>query len=109
MSLDIAPIGPPSFDANRDAAARVRRSAGTDSVAISSGRVPDSPPPEVLDAIAAAGRAYQDLQAHGRELRFSNDDPHGRVNVEVTDLDGTVLRTISPSAALDVAAGARVD
>jgi flagellar protein FlaG len=108
MSLDVAPIGPPSFDAAQDAAPRVRRTAAADSVAISSGVVPDSPPPEVLDAIGAAGRAYQDLQAHGRELRFSTDGEQG-VSVEVTDLDGNVLRTLSPSAALDVAAGGAVD
>jgi hypothetical protein len=109
MSLDIAPIGPPSFNAAPGAAARGPRAAAADSVAISSGAVPDSPPPEVLDAIAAAGRAYQDLQAHGRELRFSTDDEHGGVSVEVTDLDGNALRTLSPSAALDAAAGAPVD
>ena len=109
MSLDIAPIGPPSFDAAPDAAPRVRRAAAADSVAISSGAVPDSPPPEVLDAIGAAGQAYRDLQAQGRELRFSTDREGGALSVEVTDLDGNVLRTIAPSAALDAAAGAPVD
>lgn len=110
MSLDIARIGSPSFDAVHDAAPRGKRAAAAaDTAAISSGVVPDSPPPEVLDAIGAAGRAYHDLHAQGRELRFSADGDGGRVNVEVHDLDGNVLQTISPSAALDAASGGGLD
>ena len=65
-----------------------------------------SPPAEVLDAIGAAADRVDELAADYRELHFSVDDA-GRVVIEVRDLeDGRVIRTILPSEALDVMAGA---
>jgi flagellar protein FlaG len=67
---------------------------------------PASPPPEVLDEIGAAADRADALAAADRELHFSVDDERGRVVVTVRDLAGNVIRTIPPSEALDVMAGA---
>ena len=69
------------------------------------GAVPATLPPEVLDAVAVAGRVVAELHARGRELRFGSDPDSGRIVVEVRDLDGNVLRRIPPSEALRIAAG----
>jgi hypothetical protein len=66
---------------------------------------PSSPPREVLDEMAGAARMYDTLRAQGRELHFAHDSQSGRMRIEVRDGGGHVLRTISPSEALDVAAG----
>jgi hypothetical protein len=114
MGLDVAPIGTPSFSTAPDRAPRGSRAAasGDDVTAVSSGEIPAGPPPEVLEAMDAAGRVARELHATGRELRFtppSHEDGDGRVRVEVCDLDGNVLRTIPPSELVDVATGAPLD
>ena len=65
----------------------------------------DSPPPEVLAAIAVAGRSYEQLQAADLELSFDLDDRTGRVTVTAKALDGSVLCSLCPSAALAIAGG----
>jgi hypothetical protein len=115
MGLDVARIESNSFNTAPERAPRPSRAAenGTppldDTLAVSTGDVPASPPPEVLEAMDAAGRVARELHATGRELRFvpPEDGAGGRVRVEVRDLDGNVLRTIPPSELLDVATGAR--
>ena len=67
--------------------------------------MPMSPPPEVLDAIGAAAGAYDRLAAAGQHLHFAIDPPTGKVAISVTDPAGNVRHTLSPSAALAVAAG----
>ena len=68
--------------------------------------IPASPPVEVLDEIgAAADRAHQ-LWTENRELHFSKDSTSGRLVIEVRDRAGHTIRTIPPSEALDVLAGA---
>ena len=63
--------------------------------------LPTSPPAHVLRAVdRAAGRA-DELWDDGRELHFERD-PDGRVVIQMRDLDGCVLRAITPSEALDV-------
>jgi hypothetical protein len=69
--------------------------------------LPASPPPEVLDEMLAAQRAVQDLYERGRELHFEMAD--GNLRIELRDLDGNVLKTIPPSAALEIAGGKAVD
>jgi len=69
---------------------------------------PPYPPPEVLDEVGAAAERAEALAAANRELHFRVDDETGRVVVEVRDLDGKVIRTIPPSEALDVMAGASI-
>jgi hypothetical protein len=67
--------------------------------------IPSSPPPDVLDAIAAAAARARELAEANRELHFRRDEASGRIIVEVRDFDGNVVRTIPPSKALDVMAG----
>lgn len=113
MGLDVARIGTTGFDTAPPRAPRDARprgvDGGSDALDLSSGGIPASPPPEVLEAMSAAGRVAQELHAQGRELRFvtpaESGADGGRVRIEVTDLDGDVLRTIPPSEALDVATG----
>lgn len=66
---------------------------------------PSSPPQEVLDEMDGAARIHDSLRAMGRELRFAHDEQSGRMTIQVRDHGGRVLRTISPSEALDIAAG----
>lgn len=65
--------------------------------------VPSSPPPEVLDAIGAAGRAYDRLTANGVQLHFHVDEETGTVAVHVYDTQGSVLGSVAPSQVLDLA------
>lgn len=66
---------------------------------------PSAPPREVLDEMASAARVHDALRAQGRELHFAHDSGSGRMTVQVRDSGGRVLRTISPSEALEIAAG----
>jgi len=112
MGLDVARIELNSFSAAPERAPRAARTASADdTLAVSSGDVPASPPAEVLEAMDAAGRVARELHATGRELRFvpPADSAVGHVRVEVRDLDGNVLREIPPSELLDVATGAPLD
>jgi hypothetical protein len=68
-----------------------------------------NPPREVLDQMARAAQTHARLRAQGRELRFSHDGQSGRTTIEVRDRSGNVLKTISPSQALQVAAGAPLE
>ena len=68
--------------------------------------IPASPPPEVLAAVDAAWERAAELAAQNRELHFARDEASGRLIIEVRTLDGEVLRTIPPSEALNVLAGA---
>jgi hypothetical protein len=70
--------------------------------------LPASPPVEVREAIGAAAARAAELRAENRELHFRKDQHSGRVIVEVRDLSGNVIRTIPPSKALDVMAGAAI-
>jgi len=108
MGTEIAPIGAVGFSAAPERAPRSRAAAPEDSVTLTHGDLPDSPPPEVLDAMSTAGRVARELHDSGRELRFTPPAPgeDGRVTIQLRDLDGNVLRTIPPSELLDVATGA---
>lgn len=106
MSLDVTPIGPVDPTGVPTAAPRPRTPVEADRATISPD-VPASPPPEVLDAIGAAARRYDELRAQGRELRFELGEQG--LTVGVHDRDGTLLRTLKPSEALDVATGAPLD
>jgi hypothetical protein len=71
--------------------------------------LPASPPSEVLQEMAQAGRIHAELSSQGRELRFVRDEQGGRTRVEVRDRVGNVLKTLSPAQALAVAAGAPLE
>ena len=64
---------------------------------------PGSPPAEVLDQMEAAGRICRQLLESGQRLRFSIE-PEGGVKIELADREGK-MRAVSPSEALDIAAG----
>jgi flagellar protein FlaG len=118
MSFEIGPLPPighgsaarrtqaptPGFSLDL-ARPAVKPAAIQDSAQLS---MPASPPPEVLDAVGAAAARAAELRAGNRELHFHKDEHSGRVIVEVRDLEGNVIRTIPPSKALDVMAGAAV-
>jgi hypothetical protein len=55
----------------------------------------DGPPPEVQREMAAAERAWRNLEAQGRELRFGTG-LDGRVSVELTDTAGRAVDQIGP-------------
>jgi flagellar protein FlaG len=116
MSFEIGPVPPiqpggaprrpvaatPGF--SLDLARPVARAMPVQDSAVLS--LPGSPPTEVLDAVGAAAARAAELRAANRELHFHKDEKSGRVIVEVRDLEGHVIRTIPPSQALDVMAGA---
>src|SRR6185312_1240239 len=64
---------------------------------------PGSPPAEVLDQMEAAGRICRQLLESGQRLRFSIE-PEGGVKIELADREGK-MRAVSPTEALDIAAG----
>ena len=64
---------------------------------------PGSPPPEVLDQMEAAGRICSQLLESGQRLHFSIE-PEGGVKIELADSEGR-MRAVSPTEALDIAAG----
>ena len=63
-----------------------------------------SPPPEVLDQVAAAGRISREMRESGHELRFSGGQ-EGRVTVELADREGKTVKSMLISEALEIAAG----
>jgi hypothetical protein len=75
--------------------------AGVDSI-------PPAPPAEVLEQMYDAALVADKLHAMNREVHF---EPHGegRVAIQVRDLGGNVVRTVAPSEALEIAAGAPID
>jgi flagellar protein FlaG len=113
MSFEIGPLTPvtPGIAPRRPAPAAsadfsvelARAGAPKGDVAVIS--LPPSPPPEVMDEVAAARDRAAELAANNRELHFSTDQSTGRVIVQVRDLQGNVIRTIPPSHALHVMSG----
>ncbi len=111
MSFDIGAV-----EQTQSAAAPASATAGAAQVqdapaveghdeAVSVDTFPSTPPPELTDAIAAAAQSYDNLEAGGRRLHFAVDPPTGRLSIEVHDLTGNVLSTVTPSQVLDVAGG----
>ena len=104
VTSGVAPRRPVSAASGTDFSARLARaSEPRGDVAVIS--LPPSPPPEVLDEVAAARDRAAELAANNRELHFSTDESTGRVIVQVRDLQGNVIRTIPPSHALQVMSG----
>ncbi len=116
MSSPIAP-SPITAAAQVPGTAATSRSAAPGSAyetvamkpSVSLDAIPSSPPPEVLAQMAGAARVYDQLSSQGRELRFARDEDSGRTTIEVRDRSGNVLKRLSPSQALDVAAGAPLE
>ena len=120
MSIHVPPAGPQDTAAAA-AAQSVRaddvasqytaaqKAARVTAPAATADTTPSRPPAEVLAEMEAANRRFDELRSQQRELHFTRDPEQNRVVVEVKDLDGNVLRTIPPSKALDVIAGAPLD
>ncbi len=67
--------------------------------------LPSAPPPEVLAQIQTAGANYESLRAQGYEVHYFHDEQARKSTVELRDGSGTVLKTLSPSEAVDLAMG----
>jgi FlaG protein len=74
--------------------------------AAAASHIPATPPPDVIVEVQRAAARADELHQANRELHFEKDPSSGRIVVQVRDLSGNVLRTIPPSAALDVMSGA---
>jgi hypothetical protein len=117
MSIHVPPTGPQDTAAAAAVQSRPQANAGDgpqkphlEAVpAATNDTMPSRPPAEVLAEMEAASRRYDELRSQQRELHFTRDEARNRVVVEVRDLEGNVLRTIPPSKALDVIAGAPLD
>jgi flagellar protein FlaG len=70
------------------------------------GDIPPAPAEEVRAHVDRAAQIAQDMADRNRELHFTKDQETGRVIIQVRDLQGTVIRTIPPSHALDMMSGA---
>jgi uncharacterized FlaG/YvyC family protein len=111
MSFEVPPVGSASVPARAPAQRTDEPQAanGKDVDAVQLDMIPSSPPEELYDQIDAAASRVDELKAEGRELHFSFDNASKRVQIEVRDLKGNVLRTIPPSKALSVATGDKLD
>jgi hypothetical protein len=67
--------------------------------------LPSAPPPEVLAQIQTAGANYENLRAQGYEVHYSHDEQTRKTTVQLRDGDGTVLKTLTPSEAVDLTMG----
>jgi hypothetical protein len=67
--------------------------------------VSGSPPAEVLEEIAVAGRTNEELRTSGRRVCFTHDENDGHVAIELRGSKGEKLRELSIAEALDLAAG----
>lgn len=63
------------------------------------------PPKRVWREVDEAALRWDELQAQGRELHFEIDEQRGGLVIELRDLDGDVVDTVSPTEALAIAAG----
>lgn len=112
MSFEVPPV---SSSASLPASAAAGRTDkpqaanGKDVDAVQLDMIPSSPPAELHDQIDAAAQRVDELKADGRELHFSFNEHSKRVEIQVRDLKGNVLRTIPPSHALAVISGDKLD
>lgn len=67
--------------------------------------LPSSPPPEVVAQIQTAGANYESLRAQGYEVHYSYDEQTRKTTVQLRDGSGTILKTLSPAEAVDLAMG----
>lgn len=67
--------------------------------------LPSAPPPEVVAQILTAGANYKSLRAQGYELHYSYDEQARKTTVQLRDGSGTVVKTLTPSEAIDLAMG----
>jgi uncharacterized FlaG/YvyC family protein len=112
MSFEVPPVGStPHVSASSpvERTDKPQAANGKDVDAVQLDMIPSSPPGELYGQIDAAAQRVDELKAEGRELHFAFDNASKRVQIEVRDLKGNVLRTIPPSKALSVATGEKLD
>jgi len=111
MSFEVPPVSSAQVPAAQpvDRTDKPQAVNGKDADAVQLDMIPSSPPAELHDQIDAAAKRVDELKAEGRELHFSYNEQSKRVQIEVRDLKGNVLRTIPPSKALSVATGGKLD
>jgi hypothetical protein len=68
-----------------------------------------APPPDLLEQIAAAAQFEERLREGGHHLRFHLDAQGERPRIELHDLDGNFLRTVSTTEAFELSAGEPLD
>ena len=93
-----APVVPRPQDA-------AQRSKGVDETGTIVGDVPPAPTPEARELVAKAAEVVEMLHQNNRELHFSRDEEQNRIVIQVRDLEGNVIKTIPPSAAMSIMAG----
>ena len=67
---------------------------------------PEWPPESVWREVDDAAQVWEELKDQGCEVHFEIDEQSGRLNIEMRDLDGGVVGSLSPSEALALASGA---
>jgi hypothetical protein len=76
-----------------------------EAASVSIDATPSSPPPEVLAQVQQAAASWQELQAKGYEVHYSQDSASSRTTAELRDAQGVVVRRLTPSEAVALAAG----
>ena len=95
---------PMSFMSDTDDTATFQPDLSTADRLLASQDNSGTPPPEVLDQVAAAGRISREMRESGHELRFSKGKG-GRVTVELEDRESKTVKSMLISEALEIAAG----
>jgi len=95
---------PTSFTSDADDPAAFQSDLSTGDRLLASQDGSGTPPPEVLDQVAAASRISREMRENGHELRFSKGQG-GRVTVELADREGKTVKSMLISEALEIAAG----
>jgi hypothetical protein len=72
------------------------------------GDVPPVPTDEARAMVDRAAERVRELYRENRQLHFVHDEETNRVVIEVRDLEGNLIKTIPPSKAMDVMAGAEL-
>jgi flagellar protein FlaG len=111
MSFDVPPVSRPEPVQAPAAPEPVGKAvpALPTGASVSVDTIPSAPPEELFQEMQAASARVDELRDQGRELHFSYDETEGRVQIQVRDLDGHVIRTIPPSKMLDVMSGEQLD
>jgi hypothetical protein len=111
MSFDIQGVGSAQNAASLRAISGGASSASATSEvqaqddAVNVSTMPVAPPPEVMDAISAASRAYDQLASTGHQMRFATDPGTGRMSIQLQDPDGNTIGSLKPSHVLAIAGG----
>jgi hypothetical protein len=107
MDFNIPPIGgvEGSGPARRNESAATADFSASLHAAVHASTIPASPPPSVLEDMHVAAGVADELRDQHRELHFETT-PGGGVVVQMRDLDGSVIRAVSPAQALEIASGA---